>query len=69
MSAAAKRHRNALVEPAPARWLLIGTTLLLLGVFLLLPLLVVIVQAFKSGIGTYFAALLGDSDTPLPRSV
>ena len=62
MTAAARRQRNALVEPAPVRWLLIGTTLLLLGVFLLLPLLVVIVQALKSGIGTYFAAL-ADSDT------
>lgn len=62
MTAAARRQRNALVEPALVRSLLIGTTVLLLGVFLLLPLLVVIVQAFRSGVGAYFAAL-GDSDT------
>lgn len=62
MIAAVRRQRNALVEPALVRWLLIGMTVLLLCVFLLLPLLVVIVQAFKSGVGGYFAAL-GDSDT------
>jgi sulfate transport system permease protein len=57
-----RRQRNALVEPALVRWLLIGATLLLLGVFLLLPLIVVFTQALKAGIGGYLAAL-GDSDT------
>jgi sulfate transport system permease protein len=51
-----------LVEPALVRWLLIGATLLLLGVFLLLPLIVVFTQALNAGIGGYLAAL-GDSDT------
>jgi sulfate transport system permease protein len=62
MTTAARRQRNALVEPALVRWLLIGATLLLLGVFLLLPLIVVFTQALKAGIGGYLAAL-GDSDT------
>ena len=62
MTTAVRRQRNALVEPAPVRWLLIGATLLLLGVFLLLPLIVVFTQALKAGIGGYLAAL-GDSDT------
>jgi len=62
MIVAVRRQRNALVEPALVRWMLIGMTVLLLCVFLLLPLLVVIVQACKSGVGGYFAAL-GDSDT------
>jgi sulfate transport system permease protein len=62
MTTAARRQRNALVEPAPVRWLLIGATLLLLGVFLLLPLIVVFVQALKAGVAGYFAAL-GDSET------
>jgi len=59
---ATARQRNALVEPAPVRWLLIGATLLLLGVFLLLPLIVVFTQALKAGIAGYFSAL-SDSDT------
>jgi sulfate transport system permease protein len=58
----ARRYRNALVEPAPVRWLLIAVTLGFLGVFLLLPLITVFVQAFVSGVGTYFSAL-ADSDT------
>jgi len=62
MTTAAGRQRNALVEPAPVRWLLIGATLLLLGVFLLLPLIVVFTQALKVGIAGYFSAL-SDSDT------
>jgi sulfate transport system permease protein len=62
MTTAARRQRNALVEPALVRWLLIGATLLLLGVFLLLPLIVVFTQALNAGIGGYLAAL-GDSDT------
>jgi sulfate transport system permease protein len=59
---AQRRYRNALVEPAPVRWLLIGATMLFLGIFLLLPLIIVFVQAFKAGIDGYFSALT-DSDT------
>src|SRR5579862_5062054 len=58
----ARPYRNALVEPAPIRWLLIAVTLAFLGVFLLLPLFTVFVQALSSGIGTYFGAL-ADADT------
>ena len=58
----ADRYRNALGEPAPVRWLLIGVTLLFLGIFLLLPLFVVFTQALMRGMPTFFAAL-HDADT------
>jgi sulfate transport system permease protein len=56
------RYRNALGEPAPVRWLLIGVTVLFLAIFLLLPLFVVFSQALVSGLPTFFAALR-DADT------
>ena len=65
MSAVASAHRpfrSATAEPAPVRWLLIGFTFAFLLVFLLLPLIVVFVQAFADGIKTYFAALT-DADS------
>ncbi len=58
----ANRYRNSLVEPAPIRWLLIAVTLLFLGVFLLLPLVIVFVQALSHGVEAFFGAL-ADSDT------
>jgi sulfate transport system permease protein len=58
----ANRYRNSLVEPAPVRWLLIGVTLLFLGVFLLLPLIIVFVQALSHGVEASFGAF-ADSDT------
>ena len=58
----ADRYRNSLVEPAPIRWLLIAVTLLFLGVFLLLPLVIVFVQALSHGVAAFFGAL-ADSDT------
>jgi len=58
----ANRYRNSLVEPAPVRWLLIGVTLLFLGVFLLLPLIIVFVQALSHGADVFFGAF-ADSDT------
>jgi sulfate transport system permease protein len=58
----ADRYRNSLVEPAPVRWLLIGITLLFLGVLLLLPLVIVFVQALSQGAEAFFAAFT-DSDT------
>ena len=39
------------------KWLLIGISVLFLGLMLLLPLCVVLVQAFKSGIDTYMKAV------------
>ncbi len=56
------RYRNSLVEPAPVRWLLIGVTLLFLGLFLLLPLIIVFVQALSHGVEAFFGAF-ADSDT------
>ncbi|MBV8063578.1 MAG: sulfate/thiosulfate ABC transporter permease CysW, partial [Nevskia sp.] len=51
----------AIGEPRLVRWLLIGATLLFLGVFLLLPLLAVFGQALAGGARAYFAAL-ADAD-------
>jgi sulfate/thiosulfate transport system permease protein len=52
----------AISEPAVVRWLLIGVALLFLGIFLLLPLVVVFATAFQKGIGFYFRAFQ-DPDT------
>jgi sulfate transport system permease protein len=43
-------------EPAFVRWLLIGTALVFLGLFLFVPLAVVFTQAFGKGIAAYVAA-------------
>ncbi|MFI4979650.1 MAG: sulfate ABC transporter permease, partial [Nevskiales bacterium] len=48
----------AIGEPRLVRWLLIGITLVFLGVFLLLPLVAVFTQALASGVGAYFAAMV-----------
>jgi sulfate transport system permease protein len=58
----AERNLHPLSEPAPVRWLLIGATLLFLGVFLVLPLVIVFVQALKGGVGAYLSAI-SDSDS------
>jgi sulfate transport system permease protein len=58
----ARRYRNALIEPAPVRWLLIAVTLAFLAVFVLLPLVTVFAQALRNGVSTYFSALT-DADT------
>jgi sulfate transport system permease protein len=60
MSAAilsARAYRPASGEPALVRWLLIAFTVGFLMLFLLLPLVVVFVQAFAGGVKTYVAAL------------
>ena len=58
IAATARRpFRSATAEPRPLRWLLIGFTFAFLVVFLLLPLIVVFVQAFAGGVKAYFAAL------------
>jgi sulfate transport system permease protein len=44
-------------RPAPVRALLIAVALLFLGLFLVLPLLVVFVQALGKGLGAYVAAI------------
>ena len=52
-----RRAASATTEQAWVRWLLIGTAVAFLGVFLFMPLAVVFVSAFKEGIAVYFAAL------------
>jgi sulfate transport system permease protein len=47
----------ALAEPVGVRRLLIAVALLFLGLFLALPLVAVFVEAFRKGLGIYFAAL------------
>jgi sulfate transport system permease protein len=49
--------RSPLTEPPFVRWLLIGAALLFLGLFLVVPLVLVFVEAFADGIGTYLAAI------------
>jgi sulfate/thiosulfate transport system permease protein len=44
-------------EAAAVRWLLIGVAALFLGLFLLLPLVVVFTAAFEKGIGMYLQTL------------
>ena len=57
-----QRQRNSLAEPAPVRWLLIALTCGFLGVFLLLPLIIVFTEALKHGVGAFVGAF-ADSDT------
>ncbi len=49
--------RSALSEPRGVRLLLIGIALAFLGLFLLLPLVVVFSEALAGGVGAYLAAL------------
>ncbi len=46
--------RRAMAEPPFVRWLLIGVALLFLGLFLVVPLAAVFVEAFAKGVGYYF---------------
>lgn len=62
VAAVHRPFRSATAEPRPVRRLLIGFTFAFLVVFLLLPLIVVFVQAFAGGIEAYFAAL-ADADS------
>jgi sulfate/thiosulfate transport system permease protein len=55
------RYRAATSEPAVVRWLLIGTAVAFLAVFLLLPFIAVFAQAFASGAKVFLAAL-SDAD-------
>lgn len=51
------KSRAATTEAAWFRWLLIGVTLGFLGLFLLMPLIVVFFEAFRQGVGLFWAAL------------
>jgi sulfate transport system permease protein len=48
---------RATTESPVVRWLLVGTALTFLGVFLCVPLLAVFVQALQKGVAVYVAAL------------
>ncbi|MBW8830021.1 MAG: sulfate ABC transporter permease subunit CysW [Burkholderiales bacterium] len=48
---------EATTEPAWVKWLLIGTALGFLALFLFVPLAIVFVEAFKKGAGVYLAAI------------
>ena len=50
--------RLPLTEPAHVRAALIGLALVFLALFLVLPLVVVFVEAFREGARVYFAALM-----------
>ena len=52
------RHARPTSEPPLVRWLLIGVALLFMLVIVVLPLVLVFVQAFAKGVDTYFAALV-----------
>src|SRR5690606_3641488 len=43
-------------EPAWVRWVLVGTALVFLAFFLVLPLAAVFAEAFRRGVGAYFAS-------------
>ena len=54
----APRHiRSATSEPAWVKWLLIGTALAFLTLFLFVPLVAVFAEAFKKGVQVYLAAI------------
>jgi sulfate transport system permease protein len=52
-----QRRTHAAAGSTLVRWLLIGTALLFLGVFLVVPLVAVFTYAFQKGVGAYLAAL------------
>ncbi|RWL86442.1 MAG: sulfate ABC transporter permease subunit CysW [Mesorhizobium sp.] len=52
----------AVTESRPVRITLTTVTLIFLGIFLLLPLIIVFKEAFAKGVGAYFQSL-GDADT------
>ena len=56
--AVAPRHLpSATTEPAWVKWTLIGIALAFLTLFLFVPLAIVFAEAFKKGVGVYFAAI------------
>ena len=51
-------HARPTTEPRAVKWLLVGIAVLFMGVIILLPLLVVFIEAFRKGVGAYFAAFV-----------
>lgn len=56
-TAVGRSYRSVTAEPVGVRWLLLAFTFVFLAVFLLLPLIVVFVQAFAGGVKAYLTAL------------
>ncbi|MCX6898020.1 MAG: sulfate ABC transporter permease subunit CysW [Verrucomicrobia bacterium] len=52
-----RSERSATAETPLVRWLLIGVALAFLGLFLVVPLAAVFVEAFSKGAAAYFAAI------------
>jgi sulfate transport system permease protein len=52
-----RKRTRVLSEPLLVRWLLIGTALAFLGVFLVIPLVAVFTYALQKGVGEYLAAI------------
>ena len=50
-------RERRLSEPPAVRWVLIGTALVFLALFLVIPLAAVFTEAFRKGAGAYVAAL------------
>jgi sulfate transport system permease protein len=50
--------RTAQQDGAVVRWVIIGVSVVFLSIFIVLPLVVVFVQAFSKGLGYYTAALI-----------
>ncbi len=50
-------YRRPTTEPVLVRWILIGSALLFMAVFLVIPLAAVFAQAFSKGIGYYLHSL------------
>ena len=53
-----RRRRSPTSESRMVQWLLIGISLVFMGIILVLPLYAVFHEAFSKGIGTFFAALV-----------
>ncbi len=51
-------RRHALAEPAIVKWTLITIALAFLGVFLALPMAIVLREAFRGGVAAYIAAVV-----------
>ncbi|MCM3784723.1 sulfate ABC transporter permease subunit CysW [Neobacillus mesonae] len=51
------RHSQATTEAPWVKWVLIGVAILVMGWMLILPLVIVITEALKQGMGVFFAAL------------
>ena len=54
--------QQALRDPPVLRWILIGVSLVFLGLFVVLPILAVFVQAFEKGLSAYVSAI-ADAET------